>query len=207
MGKCKNKDNKKTIDNEEVKVEKNPKEDEVNELEVQLKNLQIKYDNLTKANHELEIYIANLQKDFVTKIQEKQIEMNKILDDKKSELEKLNEEKLLNFKTKLFTKDIVDLINTVEQFNKIINTESNNEIINNYLNGFKMFSNMFLNSFENMGINKININVGDDFDESYMEVVEVVESNLEHNKIVSIISNAYKYESNVIKFAKVKVAK
>lgn len=59
------------------------------------------------------------------------------------------------------------------------------------------------------GVEKIEVNVGDEFNKEYMEAVSVVENNEMKNKVIAVVSSAYKYSSNgsIIKSAKVIVGK
>ncbi|MDE6473232.1 MAG: nucleotide exchange factor GrpE [Ureaplasma sp.] len=202
----------KELENESVledEISNKSQNNELSEIELlkkELESVKQENNNLQKELISLKWKIEENNQNYIKKLKEKQDEMQKILVNKQEELVALNNQKLVEFKTKLFTKDILDLIDTIEQFDKIINIPNDNPQIQNFLFGFKMFSNMFANALNNMGIEKISISVGNKPNHETMEVVEIVkDSNQEKDTITEIVSNGYKYKDNVIKFAKVKV--
>ena len=192
------------LENKEVIEEKELTE--VEKLKIELEQVKKEKESLQKELTLLNYKISENNQNYINKLKEKQEEMQKILSEKQEEMVALNNQKLEEFKTKLFTKDILDLIDTIEQFNKIINIPNDNQLVQNFLFGFKMFSNMFSNALSNMGIEKIDINIGDEPNYETTEVVEKIQnSDLESGKIIEVVSNGYKYKDSVIKFAKVKV--
>lgn len=205
----------KKVKNEETKKQtKAPKEKnekfikEINELKSDNTKLLNTIESLKKENDLLKIQVQKWEKDFLEKVKNKELEAIKIIKQKEEEIINKNNEKLEEFKIKLLTKDILELINTIDQFETIISSPVSNEIIQNYVNGFKMFLNMFENSLSAMGINKIIAKIGDKLDTNTMEATELVdESNFEKDQIVQVIGNGYMFNNKVIKFIKVKVQK
>ncbi len=59
------------------------------------------------------------------------------------------------------------------------------------------------------GVEKVEVNVGDEFDRSKMEAIQTVADERNKNKVIVVISSAYKYigQVNVLKPAKVIVGK
>lgn len=204
-------ENKKPNCKKQDKSINNKKEKHIKELE-ELKAENIKLKNsieaLNKDNALLKVQINKWEKDFIDKVKSKESEAIKIIKQKEEEILVKNNEKLEDFKLKLFTKDILDLINTIDQFETIISSPVSNEIIQNYVNGFKMFLNMFENSLSSMGIKKINVKPGDKLDPNIMEATELVDSStFEKDQVVEVIGNGYTFNNKVIKFIKVKVQK
>lgn len=204
-------ENKKPNCKKQDKSINNKKEKHIKELE-ELKAENIKLKNsieaLNKDNALLKVQINKWEKDFIDKVKSKEAEAIKIIKQKEEEILVKNNEKLEDFKLKLFTKDILDLINTIDQFETIISSPVSNEIIQNYVNGFKMFLNMFENSLSSMGIKKINVKPGDKLDPNIMEATELVDSStFEKDQVVEVIGNGYTFNNKVIKFIKVKVQK
>ncbi len=59
------------------------------------------------------------------------------------------------------------------------------------------------------GIAKVEINVGDDFDKEIMEAITVIPDEKNKNKVIAVVSSAYKYSGSdkVLKHAKVIVGR
>lgn len=71
-----------------------------------------------------------------------------------------------------------------------------------------MFSQNMIDGLDNLKITKISPQVNDSLNDEIMEVFEVVENtNKPSMHVVEVISDGFKYNDKVIKFAVVKVAK
>lgn len=100
----------------------------------------------------------------------------------------------------------IDLINIISQFESVISIKSNDEKIQNYLNGFQMFSRMFNSLLNEMGISEISIKIGDEFNEKYMEAIHAIDDKqYQKNTVINIIKKGYKLHDKVILHSQVTV--
>ena len=75
-----------------------------------------------------------------------------------------------------------------------------------YCKGFEMIYNQMLNSLESEGVSEIVPNVGDKFDHSKMQAIDVVESDQE-DLVVSLANKGYMYRDRLVRPAMVVVSK
>ncbi len=214
MNKNKDKKNNKELEEpQEVKKEETCEKakefkKEIESLKKELSSEQEKVKNLQHEVQTLKLTIQKADSDYVSKLQEKQLEMKKILEEKQKELTILNDEKLNDFKHKLYTKDILEMLNTIDRFEAILRYESPDPTIQNYINGFKMFLDMFQRSLNNMGITKVEIPLGSEPDHNNAEITDQVDnSNHKSGTVCEVTENAYSFNNKIIKHAKVKVSK
>ncbi|MDR2636512.1 MAG: nucleotide exchange factor GrpE [Mycoplasmataceae bacterium] len=194
------------------KVESNEESNTLNEkekeLSEQINSLKTEFDAIYKKNEELQNKIAEINANYAIKIKEKGEQANKIVQEKISELESKYKEKAEEIKKYGFEKSAVELVEIIDQFKKAINFTSDDQKVNNFLFGFKMFSTMFDNLLGNLNITIKTINVGDEFDPTYMDAFDTTsEKNIKNNCVSYVASNAYLLHSRVIKLASVKVNK
>lgn len=62
---------------------------------------------------------------------------------------------------------------------------------------------------QNAGIEKIDVKIGDEFDKNFMEAISMVPDEKNKNKVIAVISSAFKYsgQDNILQTAKVIVGK
>lgn len=184
-------------------------ENENKELKKTIETLQANIATLKIDNSNLNKQISDMNADYVEKIKQKAIEAQKIIDESKLQLnERLNDE--VKLKTTLYIEKKFDaILNCINQLNTIVNTSTNlDPQIQNFLIGFKMIANLFNNALSEMDITKIEINVGDKFDENTMQAFELVDDNkVESGCVSEIIGNGYIFNNKVIKHAIVKLQK
>lgn len=198
--------NKKPKNNESNKFKK----DNVNKQEFQklTKELEKKNKDLIELRNSFDSKIKSFEENFLNKIKEKTKQAQVLVDEKKAELEAKFAEELETKKEKIYTSEIIDLIETIEQFEAIINSPVDNDILKNYLMGFRMISDMFNKNLEQMKITKKIIKVGDKFDPSFMQAFETNEiDGFEKDQVTFVIKNAYFYKDKNIKPGVVKVNK
>ena len=207
-----NKDNnqiKKSIQNEQHNEQYKKLENENKELKKTIETLQTNLASLKIENSNLSKQINDINADYVEKIKQKTLEAQKIIDETKFQLnERLNDE--VKLKTNVYIEKRFDpILNCINQLNTIVNTSSNlDPQVQNFLVGFKMIANLFNNALEEMDIIKININVGDEFNENTMQAFELVDDKKVKSGCVSeIIGNGYTFNNKVIKHAIVKLQK
>lgn len=203
------------IDKEKSESNNKKENNQLNQLNEELKKvkyefeqLNIKFNNLQLENLNLKNEINKNNQDYIKKIAIKSAEANELVVKKQQELEKRFDIDLQAKFVNYFEKKLNPLLDSINQFNRIINADVSNQEVKNYLIGFQMISELFDRSLNDMNVDKISINVGDNFNEEFMTAFEVVEnSNFKSNAIVEIISPAYKFQDKVIKYALVKVQK
>lgn len=207
-----NKDNnqvKNLIQNKQCNEQYKKLENENKELKKTIETLQTNLASLKIENSNLSKQINDMNADYVEKIKQKTLEAQKIIDEAKSQLnERLNDE--VKLKTNLYIEKRFDpILNCINQLNTIVNTNANlDPQVQNFLVGFKMITNLFNNALEEMDIIKIDVNVGDEFNENTMQSFELVDDKKVKSGCVSeIIGNGYIFNDKVIKHAIVKLQK
>jgi len=114
-------------------------------------------------------------------------------------LEKENDRKyaILNFAHNLLT--------PFDQLDNIVNLPTDNELLNNYLIGFKMIRNQFVEVFNQMGIKEIDC-LGKEFDPKFHEAIEKTNHNDQDEGIITeVIQKGYLFKERILRPAKVKV--
>lgn len=144
---------------------------------------------------------------FLQKIQEKANQAEKLVKTKIQENEAKFQTQFQELKKYCLEKPAGNLVDILEKFFGIVQMESNDPAVKNYIQGFRMFANMFEQFLTEHHITKIPTKLKDEFNPEWMEAFEsdgVSDPNL-HNKVTKIISHAYKLHDRIIKFAVVRV--
>ncbi|MDR2823153.1 MAG: nucleotide exchange factor GrpE [Mycoplasmataceae bacterium] len=156
----------------------------------------------------LENQIAQINADYVNKVKEKTDQANEQLKLKVEELTHKANQELATHKKYAIEKSAAELIEIINQFDVAVSHKIEDEKIKNYQTGFKMFLTMFQNLLGELGINVIEVKKGDTFDPLIMECLEFQHSTeLEENKVISIVAKGYKLYDRIIKPAIVILAK
>ena len=194
------------------------KKTEINELEsLKLKNQELKkqFDELVKSTSDLKLqlenknkYIEELNKDFINIINQKTLAAQKQLD---IEIKKMQDkfEKDFNEKKKYALADTLsELLGIISKFDLALNQENNDPKVRNFLIGLKMFSTMFKSWLKSIGVEEIDIKIGDKFDPNIMDAI-IIEPNpkQKNDHVEKIISKGYKLHDRIIQHAHVVVAK
>lgn len=183
-------------------------QNEINKLKQEISSLSENVKNLLIENNQLKQEIKKINDDYVQKITTKSLEAKKIIDEKQQALEERFNQDVKSKITNYIENKFSGLLDSINQLSLIVNSNVSSEEVKNYLFGFRMILELFDKSLSEMNITKINVNIGDVFDEKYMSAFEIVEtSNVATNHVAAIISPAYKFEDKVIKYALVKVQK
>ncbi|MDR2847173.1 MAG: nucleotide exchange factor GrpE [Mycoplasmataceae bacterium] len=163
--------------------------------------------HVTRIKH-LEEQINEFNHSFASKIEQKAKQANQIVSEKITELTTKHNHEIQEAKKYQLSKIGGQLADVIDQFSTVVNFPTTDEKIKNYKIGFQMYLQMFHNILNEMGISKIEIKVGDHFDEKCMSVVDtVVDESKTENTIAVVISHPYKMGDRVIKIASVKVFK
>ncbi|MDR0985753.1 MAG: nucleotide exchange factor GrpE [Mycoplasmataceae bacterium] len=200
------KDSKKVEDVQKPSIDDIKKQlDEALKQIIDLTSQLIQKDNRISA---LEKQVEDINKDYVNKVQSKMDEANKLLKEKMDELNTKASKELDEKKKYVIEKQVESLINVVNQFELALSHTPNDEKIKQYQMGFKMFLNMLKDSLNELGINEININIGDEFNPKYMNCLDFVHSDtLKDNQVSKVITKAYKLYDRIIKTANVNVVR
>ncbi|MBS5833411.1 MAG: nucleotide exchange factor GrpE [Ureaplasma parvum] len=163
---------------------------------------------LKDKNKQLEEQISQLNQDFIKQLETKAKQAQQILEQKVNELEARHEAKVNDAVFKIFKFKMEPLLDAINHFTKIVNQNYDDPKIQAFIEGFKMFSQNMIDGLDNLKITKISPQVNDSLNDEIMEVFEVVENtNKPSMHVVEVISDGFKYNDKVIKFAVVKVAK
>lgn len=73
--------------------------------------------------------------------------------------------------------------------------------------GVELIRNQLFDVLKREGLEKIEIDIGDDFDPNISEAVERVKSDYESGKVVEEVEKGYKFKNKVIRPSKVKISK
>ncbi len=104
--------------------------------------------------------------------------------------------------------DLIDkLIQPLDQLRTVAEMPTENELLKNFLVGFKMLSDQIFSLLESEGISKITPSIGDDYDPMVHSALEKVESAQPENTITKIIQNGYTYKDRLLRPALVEVSK
>ena len=101
---------------------------------------------------------------------------------------------------------IDNLLPVLDSFHVVLSQEPEDPNLKNYLVGFQFIYRNLVGVLENEGVNEIAPKVGDKFDASSMNAVEVEESDGEEGLITKVITNGYKLHDRLVRPANVVVS-
>jgi len=100
---------------------------------------------------------------------------------------------------------LTDLIDPLDQLNKVVNMQTDNELLKNFLIGFKMINNKVFDVLSANGVKKI-VTLDKIFDPKYHNAIETInDSELKDNLIIEEFISGYMYKDRVLRPASVKV--
>ena len=216
-----NNNNNKNTENKEVE-NKNP---EVNELEtLKAKNaeltkeidesvkqiIELKTQIEAKQNkiHELNNKYEQLNKDFINIVNQKAAAAQKQVDNEIKNYHTKYEKEVAEIKKYAVADSIPELLNILSKFDFAISQEVNDPKVKNFLVGLKMFSTMFKTWLKSIGIEEIEVKVGDQFDPKIMDAIDVEpKPTQKDDHVEKIISKGYKLHDRIIQHVGVIVAK
>ncbi len=177
-----------------------------NEINSLRKELESKNQKINQLTAELNNYNVNFKKEIEARAAKAQEQLNI----KISEITKKSNEEVATAKKYAIKDHAEELINIISQMNSIIKASENNpnQDVKNYVVGFKMYMNMFENLLSNMGIKKINVKIGDVFDEKIMNAVDTEKtSSVKPNCVSKIVREGYYLHDRVLIHVDVVVGK
>lgn len=102
---------------------------------------------------------------------------------------------------------IDNLLPVLDSFHVVLSQEPEDPNLRNYLVGFQFIYRNLVSVLENEGVSEIAPKVGDKFDASIMNAVEVEETDGEEGLITKVITNGYKLHDRLVRPANVVVSK
>ena len=94
---------------------------------------------------------------------------------------------------------IDELLPVLDSFHVVLSNEPEDPNLKNYLIGFQFIYKNLVTALENEGVQEISPNVGDKFDASTMNAVELQESEGEENRILKVVTKGYKLHDRLIR--------
>lgn len=179
------------------------------ELEEANASLLKKIKILEESNSILKSQLDNQNSIFLEKIQQKTEQAQKLLDEKIAFYESKKNEEVSKIKSSVFEEIATSFLDPIILLQSIINSSPSDPVVANYLQGFKMLLNQFDEKLSDLGVDEINVNVGDPFNELYMEAFDVVEDpNFPPHTVVKVVKKGFVVnESKVLKHTLVIVSK
>ena len=118
------------------------------------------------------------------------------------------EKDLLEKKKYAIADSLSELLGIISKFDLAIGQENSDPKVKNFLIGLKMFSTMFKTWLKSIGVEEINVKIGDKFDPNVMDAIDVeYKSQQKNDHIEKVISKGYKLHDRIIQHAQVIVAK
>ncbi len=199
------------------KINSQPKSDDntkklkskIKELKSENKTLSQKAINNALEIHELKKEIKRINQEYVDKAKsfaaKAQIQLNNFKEIEQAK----NDQEIKEIKKYALQKTGEDLIDVLNQLNRVISFKSDNAAVNNYVSGFRMITQNFNNVLNDAGLKEISVKVGDKFDSHKHEAIEVIDTDnpkLKHH-IAEVIHSGYHLHDRLIKPVLVKIYK
>ena len=94
---------------------------------------------------------------------------------------------------------IDELLPVLDSFQIVLSNEPEDPSLKNYLIGFQFIYKNLVAALENEGVSEISPNIGDKFDASVMNAVELQESEGEENRVLKVVTKGYKLHDRLIR--------
>ena len=206
----KNNENKKPEINEleKLKAKNNELIREVEESVKQILELKTQIEAKQNKIHELNNKYDQLNKDFVNIINQKASEAQKQVDNEIKNFQAKYEKEIAEIKKYAVADSIPELLNIFSKFDFAVSQDVDNPKVKNFLVGLKMFSAMFKTWLKSIGVEEIEVKVGDQFDPNIMDAIDVEQKPTQKDDHVEkIVSKGYKLHDRIIQHVGVIVAK
>lgn len=179
------------------------------EQKIVFDKMRIQYANLTDELNKTRHTLESERKQLIFKLEEKSKVAQTKIDEKISKLEAEKKQEVEKLKSTIAEETILAFLEPILLFEStVLNSPSNNPMISAYLQGYNMIINMFKEQLDHLGVEQINVKVGETFNENYMSAFDV-EANpgFATNKVIRIVSKGFVLKKKIIKYASVIVAK
>ena len=118
------------------------------------------------------------------------------------------EKEIAEIKKYAVADSIPELLNIFSKFDFAVSQDVDNPKVKNFLVGLKMFSVMFKTWLKSIGVEEIEVKVGDQFDPNIMDAIDVEQKPTQKDDHVEkIVSKGYKLHDRIIQHVGVIVAK
>ena len=94
---------------------------------------------------------------------------------------------------------IDELLPVLDSFHVVLSNEPEDPSLKNYLIGFQFIYKNLVAALESEGVSELSPNIGDKFDASIMNAVEMQESDQEEGKILKVVTKGYKLHDRLIR--------
>lgn len=98
------------------------------------------------------------------------------------------------------------LLPALDCFASVMKTEPEDQVLKNYLMGFRYIYNMLQSALDSEGVTEVEPKVGDKFDVNVMEAVETIESDKD-DLVAEVRRKGYKLHDRMVQHAQVVVTK
>ncbi len=100
---------------------------------------------------------------------------------------------------------ILEVLNPLDQLDRIVNMKTDNDLLKNFLIGFKMINDQLFNVLNQDGVKEIEA-LGKPFDPNLCHAIEKVEiKEKENGIIIEVVQKGYTYKEQLLRPAMVKV--
>lgn len=169
---------------------------------------QIAHDNDESTSHisQLKAHKSEIEKELRAKIEDEKMKRVQLMADFENYKKRMDAEKA-TFGAITNMGLILDILEISDDINLGLSDE--NLDLNRSKELLNIAKDKLIAASLKAGIEKIEIKVGDDFDRNKMEAVTTIPSEDQKNKVIAVISSAYKYrgQDTILKAAKVVVGK
>lgn len=204
-----NENNKPEINElEKLKAKNNELSREIEESVKQILELKTQIEAKQNKIYELNNKYDQLNKDFVNIINQKASEAQKQVDNEIKNFQAKYEKEIAEIKKYAVADSIPELLNIFSKFDFAVSQDVDNPKVKNFLVGLKMFSAMFKTWLKSIGVEEIEVKVGDQFDPNIMDAIDVEQKPTQKDDHVEkIVSKGYKLHDRIIQHVGVIVAK
>ncbi len=92
------------------------------------------------------------------------------------------------------------LIDSIEVFNQALNMETNDPNLKNFLYGFRMIDDMFLNALKEEGVSIIDTKVGNEFDPSKQQAMDKeYNPDKPENTVLKVLKKGYLFKDRILR--------
>lgn len=177
-------------------------------LKKELLQLNTLINNLKEENNKLQAGMQQNQQQLIDKLKEKQNEAKEQLEARLAQLEQDKQSEIDQRRDSIYVDVVSQFLSPFLLFEKTITAPIQNEAVKNYVQGYNMICNMFKDTFNNLGIEQIVVNPGDEFNHNFMEAFDTESNpNFKPNQVTKVVDKGFVYKGKVIKYTTVVVNK
>lgn len=181
----------------------------IEQNQYELEKLKVLYSNSQLECNKLKMILDTERKQLITKLEEKSKAAQLQVEQKLSHLELTKQEEIQKMKENISSDIIIAFIDPILLFESSIqNSPKDNPAVSAYLQGYSMIINMFKDKLDSLGVQQIDVRVGDVFNEKFMAAFDVEEApGIEPNKVIRVVGKGFVLNKKIIKYVSVVVSK